>query len=228
MLRSPHRRKIFSKKYHPSRILLAYDDVRHPGVCEKMQKCQENTNFHKAPPEELSLMMAPRIFAQWGVDLLGPLPPEPGQVKYLIVAIDYYTKWVEAEPLASISAANCQKFMWKQVVTRFGIPETVISDNGTKFTDKKFKGFLEGLKIKQRFSSVEHPQTNGQVEAANKVILKGLKNRLEGKKGSWADELASVLWSYKTTPSHPPAKPPSDSHTGSTQSSQLKSGNQAQ
>ncbi|XP_016168726.1 uncharacterized protein LOC107611295 [Arachis ipaensis] len=167
---------------------------------KRCKKCQENDNLHKAPPEELSLMMAPRPFAQWGVDLLGPFPPGSGQVKYLIVVIDYYTKWVEAEPLASISAANCQKFMWKQVVTRFGIPESVISDNGTQFTDKKFKGFLEGLRIKQRFSSVEHPQTNGQVEADNKVILKGLKKRLEEKKGSWADELASVLWSYRTTP----------------------------
>ncbi|XP_072054308.1 uncharacterized protein [Arachis hypogaea] len=84
--------------------------------------------------------MAPRPFAQWGVDLLGPFPPGSRQVKYLIVAIDYYTKWVEAEPLASISEANCQKFMWKQVVTRFGILEAVISDNATQFTDKKFKG----------------------------------------------------------------------------------------
>ncbi|XP_025647942.1 uncharacterized protein [Arachis hypogaea] len=96
--------------------------------------------------------MAPRPFAQWGVDLLGPFPPRPGQVKYLIVAIDYYTKWVEAEPLASISSANCQNFMWRQVVTRFGIPEIVISDNGTQFTDKKFKEFLSGLRIKQKTS----------------------------------------------------------------------------
>ncbi|XP_057739801.1 uncharacterized protein LOC130956862 [Arachis stenosperma] len=169
----------------------------------------------------------PRPFAQWGVNLLGPFPPGPGQVKYLIVAIDYYTKWVEAEPLASITAANCQKFMWKQVVTRFGIPEVVVSDNKTQFTDKKFRGFLEGLSIKQKFSSVEHPQTNGQVEAANKVILKGLKKRLEGKKGLWADELASVLWSYRTTPNHLLVKPPTGSPTGSTQSSQSKSGIQA-
>ncbi|XP_020978259.1 uncharacterized protein LOC110271602 [Arachis ipaensis] len=134
-----------------------------------------------------------------GVDLLGPFPPGSGQIKYLIVAIDYYTKWVEAEPLASISSANCQKFMWRQVVTRFRIPEFVVSDNGTQFTDKKFKEFRSGLGIKQNFSSVEHPQSNGQVEAANKVILKGLKKRLEGKKGSWADKLGSVLWSYRTS-----------------------------
>ncbi|XP_072062334.1 uncharacterized protein [Arachis hypogaea] len=85
------------------------------------------------------------------------------------------------------------------VITRFGIPEVVISDNGTQFTDKKFMEFLSGLGIKQKFSSIEHPQTNGQVEAANKVVLLGLKKRLDNKKGSWADELPSVLWSYRTT-----------------------------
>ncbi|XP_072081107.1 uncharacterized protein [Arachis hypogaea] len=70
---------------------------------------------------------------------------------------------------------------------------------GTQFTDKKFVEFLAGLGIKQNFSSVEHPQTNGQVEAANKVILLGLKKRLDKKKGAWADKLATVLWSYRTT-----------------------------
>ncbi|XP_016199102.1 uncharacterized protein LOC107640063 [Arachis ipaensis] len=189
-------RKIIRAGYYwPTMMTDAQEFIR------KCKKCQKNANFHKAPPKELNPMMAPRPFAQWGIDLLEPFPPGPKQVKYLIVVIDYYTKWVEAESLARISSANCQKFMWRQVVTRFGIPEIVMSGNGTQSTDKKFKGFLAGLEIKQRFSSVEHPQTNGQVEAANKVILKGLKKRLEGKKGSWADELASVLWSYKT---HPP------------------------
>ncbi|XP_015948695.1 uncharacterized protein LOC107473628 [Arachis duranensis] len=139
---------------------------------KKCAKCQENANFHRAPASELNLLTASRPFSQWGVDLLGPFPVGPGQVK---------------------------KFMWRQVITRFGIPEVVISDNGTQFTDKKFTEFLTGLGIKQRFSSVEHLQTNGQVESANKVILQGLKKRLDSKKGAWADELASVLWSYRTT-----------------------------
>ncbi|XP_016185226.1 uncharacterized protein LOC107626849 [Arachis ipaensis] len=82
---------------------------------------------------------------------------------------------------------------------KFGILEVVISDNRTQFADKKFREFLSGLGIKQKFSSVEHPQSNGQVEAANKIIFKGLKKRLNQKKGSWADELALVLWSYRTT-----------------------------
>nr|XP_025635645.1 uncharacterized protein LOC112729699 [Arachis hypogaea] len=166
---------------------------------KKCVKCQENANFHRAPASELSLLTSSRPFSQWGIDLLGPFPVGPGQVKYLIVAIDYYTKWIEAEPLASISSSNCRKFLWRQVITRFGVPEAVISDNGTQFTNKKFTEFLAGLGIRQRFSSVEHPQTNGQVESANKIILLGLKKRLENKKGAWADELASVLWSYRTT-----------------------------
>nr|XP_025660945.1 uncharacterized protein K02A2.6-like [Arachis hypogaea] len=149
---------------------------------KKCVKCQENANFHRAPATKLSLLMSSRPSAQWGVDLLGPLPVGPGQIKYLIVAIDHYTKWIEAKPLATISSSNCRKFMWRQVITRFGIPEVVISDNGTQFTDKKFVKFLTGLGIKQKFSSVEHPQTNGQVESANKVILLGLKKRLDNKK----------------------------------------------
>ncbi|XP_015934190.1 uncharacterized protein LOC107460346 [Arachis duranensis] len=154
--RSLARKLIWTGYYWPTIMSDAREFVK------KCKKCQENTNFHKAPPGELSLMMTPRPFAQWGVDLLGSFPPGPGQVKYLIVAIDYYTKWVEAKPLANISSANCQKFMWRQVVTRFGISESIISDNRTQFTDKKFKDFLSGLGIKQKFSSVEHPQSNGQ------------------------------------------------------------------
>ncbi|XP_016173360.1 uncharacterized protein LOC107615856 [Arachis ipaensis] len=122
---------------------------------------------------------------------------------------------VEAEPLANILSVNCQKFMWRQMIPRFGIPEVVISDNGTQFTDKRFGEFLTGLVIKQRFSSVEHPQTNGQVEAVNKVSLQGLKKRLDQKKGGWADKLASVFWSYRTTPQSSTERRPSDLPMGS-------------
>ncbi|XP_072060244.1 uncharacterized protein [Arachis hypogaea] len=78
---------------------------------KKCMKCQENTNFHKALATELNLLTSSRPFSHWGVDLLGPFSVGSGQVKYLIVAIDYYTKWIEAEPLASISSSNCRKFM---------------------------------------------------------------------------------------------------------------------
>ncbi|XP_025628782.1 uncharacterized protein [Arachis hypogaea] len=172
-------RKLVRVRYYwPSMMADSKEFVR------RCKRCQENSNLHKAPATELSLLTASRPFLQWGIDLLGPFLVGPGQVKYLIVAIDYYKKWIEAEPLASISSANCRKFMWRQVIERFGIPKAVISDNGTQFADKKFGEFLAGLGIKQKFSSIEHPQTNGQVEAANKVILQDLKKRLDQKKGA--------------------------------------------
>ncbi|XP_025685479.1 uncharacterized protein [Arachis hypogaea] len=157
------RKLIRAGYYWPSMM----DDSKE--FVKRYVKFQENANFHKAPASELSLLTSSRPFSQWGVDLLGPFPVGLGQIKYLIVAINYYTKWIEASH-------------WL-VITRFGILEVVISDNGTQFTDKKFVEFLAGLGIKQKFSSVEHLQTNGQVEAANKVILLGLKKRLDNKKG---------------------------------------------
>ncbi|XP_016185408.1 uncharacterized protein LOC107627044 [Arachis ipaensis] len=169
-------------------------------LVKNCNKCQMHANIHQATPHQLSIISAERPFGTWGIDLVGPFPTAPGQLRYLIVAIDYYTKWIEAESLASITAIQCQKFLWRQIVSRFGIPEIVISDNGTQFTDRKFREFLEGLHVSHRFSLVEHPQTNGQVESANKIIVKGLKKRLDEAKGLWADELRSVLWSYRTTP----------------------------
>ncbi|XP_057756263.1 uncharacterized protein LOC130975490 [Arachis stenosperma] len=88
-----------------------------------------------------------------------------------------------------------------QVISKFGIPESVISYNGAHF-------FRMGLGIKRRFLSVKRPQTNGQVEAANKVILQGLKQRLDQKKGTWTNKLTSVLCSYRTTPQSSTRKSP--------------------
>nr|XP_029145858.1 uncharacterized protein LOC114924745 [Arachis hypogaea] len=173
------------------------DSIQLTKSCDK---CQRHAYIHQAAPHQLNTISAERPFGSWGIDLVGPFPTAPGQLRYLIVAIDYYTKWIEAEPLASITATQCRKFVWRQIITRFGIPEVIISDNGTQFTDKKFREFLEGLRISHRFSSVEHPQTNGQVESANKIIVKGHKKRLDEAKELWADELGSVLWSYRMTP----------------------------
>ena len=80
---------------------------------------------------------------------------------------------------------------------RFGIPSIIITDNGKQLIDKGLAEFYKGLHIRHITSSVEHPQTNGQAEAANKVILRELKKRLGDAKGRWADELLEVLWAYR-------------------------------
>ncbi|CAL0314908.1 unnamed protein product [Lupinus luteus] len=169
-------------------------------LTRKCTRCQLFADLHKAPPEELTTTQSPWPFCRWGMDILGPFPQAPGQLKFLIVAIDYFTKWIEAEALATITSANIQKFTWRNIITRFGIPATIVTDNGTQFADRRFQELLSGLHIKQRFTSVEHPQTNGQAEAANKVILKGIKKRLDESKGNWPDHLHHVLWAYRTTP----------------------------
>lgn len=93
-----------------------------------------------------------------------------------------------------------KKSAWKNVITRFGIPKALISDNGTQFDGKLFHGFCEELKIEFYNSTPAYPQSNGQAESSNKTILDGLKKRLEKAKGKWAEELPDVLWAYRTTP----------------------------
>ncbi|XP_057760115.1 uncharacterized protein LOC130980453 [Arachis stenosperma] len=108
--------------------------------------------------------------------------------------------WIEAEPLATITAQRSQKFLYKNIITRYGVPHSITTDNGTQFTDSILKNLVASMKIKHQFTSVEHPQANGQAEAANKVILAGLKKRLQDVKGACAEELPQVLWAYRTTP----------------------------
>lgn len=121
-------------------------------------------------------------------------------MKFLIVAVDYFTKWIEEDPLAKTTTTNAVKFFKKNILSRFGVLQEVITDNGTQFTDKRMRELMNDLNIKKHFTSVEHPQMNGQVESANRVILKGLKRRLEEAKGSWPEVLAHVLWAYRSTP----------------------------
>ncbi|KAL1363422.1 hypothetical protein AAHE18_03G148300 [Arachis hypogaea] len=107
---------------------------------------------------------------------------------------------IEAEPLANATTQRSRKFLYRNIVTRFGVPYSITIDNGTQFTDAGFRKLAADLNIKQQFTSVEHPQANGQAEAANKVILAGIKRRLQDAKGAWAEELPQVLWAYRTTP----------------------------
>ncbi|GAU47395.1 hypothetical protein TSUD_372840 [Trifolium subterraneum] len=166
----------------------------------KCDKCQRHGDMHIAPANELKTLISPWPFAWWGMDILGPFPTAARQVKYLIVVVDYFTKWIEAEPLAKIGASHILRFFKKNVLARFGIPQVVVTDNGTQFTNKKFQEFLATIGTTQHFTSVEHPQTNGQAEAANRVILRGLRRRMGASKGNWTEELHNVLWSYRTTP----------------------------
>ena len=107
---------------------------------------------------------------------MGPLPQGKRQMKFLLVAIDYFTKWVEAEALATITEAKVQNFVWKNIVCRFGIPRTIISDNGRQFDSRAFRSFCLNLGIKNKYSSPGHPQANGQTEVTNRTLLRLIKS----------------------------------------------------
>ena len=101
-----------------------------------------------------------------------------------------------------------QDFIWKSIVCRFGLPRTLITDNGRQFTGAKFVKFCEDLNISHNFTSVAHPQANGEAEVTNRTLLQGIKTRLEKAKETWTDELYHVLWVYRTTQRLPTGETP--------------------
>uniref|UniRef100_A0A2N9HIM2 Uncharacterized protein n=1 Tax=Fagus sylvatica TaxID=28930 RepID=A0A2N9HIM2_FAGSY len=167
---------------------------------KRCEKCQLFAPAIHKPASQLNPISSPWPFAQWGLDLVGPLPRATGNRQWLIVATDYFTKWVEAEPLARITDSESRKFVWKNIITRFGIPRCFVSDNGTQFDSGPFKKYCSDFGIRNHFSSPAYPQGNGQAESSNKVILSGIKKKLEEAKGRWVEELPTVLWTFRTTP----------------------------
>ena len=115
------------------------------------------------------------------------------------MVVDYFTKWFEVEVLASITPAKINEFVYKNIVCRYRVPHTIISDNDKLFDYDEFKEFCDNLHIKKVFSSVMRRQANGQVKAVNKIIKYNLKTKLEDLKRRWVDKLPEVLWDYRTT-----------------------------
>ena len=114
---------------------------------------------------------------------MGPFPKAVGNKRYLLVGIDYFTKWVEAELLANIRDVDAKRFVWKNIVTRFGVSHVLISDNGLQFDSKMFRRYYGELEITNRYSTLAYPQGNEQAETINKVIVNRLKKRLDDAKG---------------------------------------------
>ena len=106
----------------------------------------------------LNPLSSPWLFAQWGLDIVGPFPKVLGNKKYLLVDTDYFIKWVETKLLANIRDVDVKRFIWKNIVTRFGVPHTLISDNGLQFDSKAFRQYCFDLGINNRYSTPAYPQ----------------------------------------------------------------------
>ena len=159
----------------------------------KCDKCQRFAPSIQQPRGILNPLSSPWPFAQWGWDIVGPFSKAVRNKKYLLVGTDYFTKWVEAEPLATIRDVDAKRFIWKNIVTRFRVPHVLISNNGLQFDSKMFRWYCGELGITNRYSTLAYPKGNGQAEVVNKVIVNGLKKRLDDTKGKWVEELKHVL-----------------------------------
>ncbi|XP_074337007.1 uncharacterized protein LOC141674184 [Apium graveolens] len=130
------------------------------------------------------------------MDILGPFSMASGQRKFIVVAIDYFTKWIEDKALVKITTKKITQFLWENVIRRYGIPCVLVTDNGKQFDNAEFREYCDDTSIELRFTSVAHPQANKQVEVANRIILDGLKKRVECSRNTWVDELLPILWAY--------------------------------
>ena len=179
--------------YWPTILKDATDQVK------RFRICQGHAKISRLPSEPLTSITIPWPFQQWGLDILGPLPIGKGQCKFIIVVVDYFTTWVEAEPLATITEQKIRNFVWRAIICRFGIPRALVSDNGKQFDNAKFRDFCAELEIKNYYSSPAHPQSNGQAEVTIRTLKAALKTKLEDLKGNWVEYLPEVLWAYRTT-----------------------------
>jgi hypothetical protein len=136
------------------------------------------------------------------MDLVGPLKKAKGGFTHIFIVVDKFTKWIKVKPAASITAAKAVEFI-KEIMYMFCVHNNIITNSGTQFTVREFKDFCADLGIKINYASVSHPQSNGQVERSNGMILQGLKpvifDRLKPYARKWVKELPSVLWALRTT-----------------------------
>ncbi|RVW17410.1 hypothetical protein CK203_094154 [Vitis vinifera] len=150
---------------------------------QKCDKCQRYAPIPHMPSAALKSVSGPWPFAQWGMDIVGPLPAAPAQKKFLLVATDYFSKWVEAEAYASIKDKDVTKFHCIQE-------------------------FLFGIEYPEFILHATLSSKQWQAEATNKTLINALKKRLEQAKGKWVEELPGVLWAYRTTPGRPTGNTP--------------------
>ena len=158
--------------------------------CQMYKRQKQNENVENIPTKP------GYPFSRVGLDLVGPLPRTKAGNKFIIVLVDYLTKWVEAEPLKETGSDEVVKFL-KKVFARHGTPEILVTDNGPQFYSDKTKAFLDLHDVYVSYATTYHPSTNGEVENRNKEIVKYLK-LLASQEEEWDELLPSALWALRT------------------------------
>ncbi|CAM8921953.1 unnamed protein product [Rhodiola kirilowii] len=177
--------------YWPNIFKDTYDFVK------SCNECQRTGNIARRDEMPQKGILEVEIFDVWGVDFMGPLPSSQGN-SFILVAVDYVSKWVEAIASPSCDAKVVIKMFKKIIFPRFGMPRAVISDNGSHFKERGFESMLKKYGIFHRCSTPYHPQANGQVEVSNREIKNILTKTVGKSRKDWALKLDDALWAYRT------------------------------
>ena len=153
----------------------------------------------RVPPHELNVLSSPWPFIAWGMDVIGPIEPAASNGhRFILVVIDYFTKWVEAASYKSVTKKVIADFVRNNLICRFGVPYSIITDNGANLNSHLMREICEQFKITHRNSTAYRPQMNGAVEAINKNINKNLRKMIDNHRG-WHEMLSYALLGYRTT-----------------------------
>nr|GEY03092.1 reverse transcriptase domain-containing protein [Tanacetum cinerariifolium] len=184
-------KKVFdSDFYWPSIHKDAFELVKHCDSCQRQGKISQRDEMPQ------NFIQICEIFDVWGIDFMGPFPSSKGN-KYILVAVNYLSKWVEAKALPTNNARVVVKFL-KSLFFRFGTPKAIISDRGTHFCNEKFLRVMAKYGVTYRLSTAYHPQTSGQVEVTNRGLKRILKMTVGENRALWSDKLEDALWAFRT------------------------------
>ncbi|CAL8174771.1 unnamed protein product [Prunus armeniaca] len=164
------------------------------------EACQRHGPIQQAPLVPMNPVVKPWPFRGWAMDLIGKIyPASSKQHCFIIVATDYFTKWVEAKLVKSTTSQEIITFIEKHIIQRFCIPESITTDRGSSFISGEMLDMAEAFKFKLLQSTPYYAQANGQVESSNKVIINIIKKMLEKNPKQWHEKLSKTLWAYRTS-----------------------------
>ncbi|MCO5596584.1 hypothetical protein L7F22_050649 [Adiantum nelumboides] len=165
---------------------------------KRCDDCQRTKTPRGRDDMPLRPMMGARAFAKWEIDFVGPCPPaDKSHAQYIIVAIDYLTKWVEAKATTRNDAKTTAQFLYENIFTRYGLPIEIVSDRGTHFIHEVIEQLLDEFMVIHWKSAPYHPQANGQAESTNKILVIVLTKTVSESRTDWDQKLHSTLWAYR-------------------------------
>jgi hypothetical protein len=161
---------------------------------KECQACQRFRKIQIVPASAMISIIKPWPFRGWGMDMIGKInPPSSKGHQFILAIIDYFTKWVEAVPMKSVTSRDVINFIKEHVIHRFGIPQTITTDGGSVFISDEFKKFAADMGIKLIRSSPYYAQANGQAEASNQSLIKLIKRKIDEYPRCWHEVLSEAL-----------------------------------